>query len=169
MSVVALVLLLTQSGTPDLSGTWKLDASRSRVAREVGWPGLIGAGAPERIHITHAANGTVVVESEINESHARIYRPGGKTSTPVAQTSTITMASRWEGRALESEGSLTPPSGPAAKVKEAIALGDDGLTLTVQISTARPEGTKATTLVYTRTDFVEPCEKWSTPCKPPGR
>jgi hypothetical protein len=159
MMFLTVLLVLAPSAAPDIAGTWLLDSGRSRVVNEVGWPGLIGAGAPERIHITQAANGTVVIESEINESHSRIYKPGGKTSTPVAQTSTITMSSKWEGTTLASEGSLIPPSGAPVEVKEAITLSDDGLTLTVQISTVN---TSASTLVYTRTESVEPCEKWPT-------
>jgi hypothetical protein len=165
MALVMMLLVLAQSAAPDIAGTWKLDAARSRVNNEVGWPGLIGAGAPERVHITQAANGTVMIESEINESHSRSYKPGVNTSTPVAQTSTITMATRWEAGTLVSEGSLVPPSGPHVEVKEAIALSDDGLALTVQISA----GANASTLVYTRTEGVEPCEKWPTPCKAPGK
>jgi len=168
MVLLEVLLVLAQGAVPDLSGTWKLDPSRSRVSTETGWPGLIGAGAPDRLHITQAANGTVVVESEINESHARIYRPGGRSSTPVAQTSTITMTSRWEGRALASEGRLTPPSGDPSVVKERLALSEDGEMLTVEISTAAPGRTNPSTLIYVRTDVVDPCEKWSTPCKPPG-
>jgi hypothetical protein len=168
MVLFGVLLVLAQGAAPDLSGTWKLDPARSRVSTEPGWPGLIGAGAPDRLHITQAANGTIVVESEINESHARIYRPGGRSSTPVAQTSTITMTSRWEGRALASEGSLTPPSGDPSVVKERLALSEDGGVLTVEISRAAPGGANASTLTYVRTDVVDPCDKWSTPCKPPG-
>ena len=168
MMLFGVLLVIAQSAAPDLSGTWKLDAERSRVSAEPGWPGLIGAGAPERIHITQAANGALVIESEINESHARIYKPGGTSSTPVAQTSTITMVSRWEAGTLTSEGNLAPPSGAPATVKEAIALGDDGRTLTVEISVSGPEGTNAIRLVYGRTEVVDPCDQWSTPCKTPG-
>ena len=64
----------------NMSGTWKLDAARSRVAASAGLAGLIGAGAPETLHITQPANGTVVIESQINESHSRVYRPGTRTS-----------------------------------------------------------------------------------------
>jgi len=166
--LLGILLVLVQQDPPDASGTWKLDGERSRVSAEPGWPGLIGAGAPQRIHVTQAANGTLVIESEINESHTRIYRPGATTSTPVAQTSTITMTSRWEGRTLASEGRLTPPSGAPTTVKEAIAVGDDGRTLTVRISTTGPGGPSSSTLVYTRTEVVEPCAKWSTPCRTPG-
>jgi len=168
MVLFGVLLVLAQNAAPDVSGTWKLDKERSRVSTEPGWPGLIGAGAPDKLHITQAANGTLVIESEINESHARIYKSGATSSTPVAQTSTITMASRWEARTLTSEGNLVPPSGAPVKVKEAIALSDDGRTLTVQISASGPGGTNASTFVYTRTDVVDPCEKWPTPCKPPG-
>jgi hypothetical protein len=154
MVLFGILLVLAQSATPDVSGTWKLNAASSRIEAQVGWPGLIGAGAPDRLHVTQAANGIVVVESEINESHARIYVPGGKSSTPVAQTSTITMTSRWEGRALESEGSLVPPSGDPSVVKERLVLGDDGRTLTVEISTTGPGGTNASTLTYHRTDVI---------------
>jgi hypothetical protein len=161
-------LVLARSAAPDVAGTWKLDAAQSRIAAEVGWPGLIGAGAPDKLHITQAANGTVVVESEINESHVRIYKPGGKTSTPVAQTSIITMTSRWEGFTLASEGTLTPPSGAPAVVMETLTLGGDGRTLTVEISTTGSGEAKASFLKYHRTDLVDPCEKWPTPCKPPG-
>ena len=169
MVLFGVLLVLAQSTAPDVSGTWKLDVKRSRVSAEPGWPGLIGSGAPERIHITQAANGTLVIESEINESHARIYKPGGSSSTPVAQTSTITMTSSWEARTLTSEGNLVPPSGALVRVKEVITLGDDGRTLTVQISAMGPQGTNDSTLVYARTEGVEPCENWPTPCKPPSK
>lgn len=168
MVLFGVLLALAQPAAPDVSGTWKLDLERSRVSAEPGWPGLIGAGAPERVHITQAANGTLVIESEINESHARVYKPGATSSTPVAQTSTITMSSRWEGRTLASEGNLVPPSGVPVRVKETIALSGDGRTLTVEVSASGPEGTNASTLIYARTEGVDPCEKWPTPCKTPG-
>lgn len=159
-----LVLVLASSSAPDLSGTWKLDAGRSRISTEVGWPGLIGSGAPEKLHITHAANGTVVIESEINESHARIYKGGGTTVTPVAQTGRITMASSWDGRSLRVEGTLTPPSGEPSQARETLTVSEEGLSLTVEISAAGA----TSFLTYTRTEGVDPCEKWPTPCKPPG-
>ena len=165
MEILAVLLVLSQDA-PSLAGTWKLDPSRSEIVNEIGWPGLIGAGAPERIHVTQAANGTLVIESEINEGHARIYKPGGRdTPTPVAQTGRITMSSKWESRALTAEGTLVSPSGDSSKARETITLAPDGLTLKVEISTGGP----ASALSYTRTSSVEPCEKWSTPCKPPAQ
>ena len=163
------ILFVVAQAAPSVSGTWKLDPARSRIVNEVGWPGLIGAGAPERIHVTQAANGTLVVESEINEGHARVYNPGGETATPVAQTGRITMSSRWEGRALVAEGKLVLPSGESSTARESIALSEDGLTLTAEIAPSERESAKASTLTYTRVSGVDSCEKWPTPCKPPGK
>ncbi len=80
-----------------LAGTWRLDPTQSRVTDTAGLAGLIGAGAPPMLHITQAANGTVVIESPINEGHARLYQPAGKTTTPVGQGGTITMTCRVGG------------------------------------------------------------------------
>ncbi len=168
MELLALLLVLAPS-EPNLSGTWKLDPGRSRIANEVGWPGLIGAGAPERIHITQAANGTLVIESEINEGHARIYKPGrGNTATPVAQTGSITMSSRWEGRTLVAEGKLVLPSGDSSMARETLTLSEEEKSLAIEISTTGPAG-PGSSLTYIRTQGVDPCEKWPTPCKPPGK
>lgn len=132
---VALVLAQAQN----FSGTWKLDANRSRVSTTAFLAGLIAAGAPDTLHVTQPANGTLVVESQINEGHARIYTPGGKTSTPVfvGQGGTITMTSRWDGRTLVSEGRHEFPAGASSivrNVREILALSADGRALTIEIA-----------------------------------
>jgi hypothetical protein len=166
MELLALLLALFQDA-PSVSGTWKLDPERSRIVNDVGWPGLIGAGAPERIHVTQAANGTVVVESEINEGHARIYKPGRpETATPVAQTGLITMSSRWEGRTLVAEGELVSPAGASSPARETFTLSEDGLSLRIEIATGAE---RKSALTYLRASGVDPCEKWPTPCKPAGK
>lgn len=151
----------------EFSGTWKLDAGRSRLVDAAGLSGLIASGAPETLHITHAANGTLVVESQINESHARIYTPGGKTSTPVGQGGHITATSRVEDRAIVSEGTREDASGVATAVREVLALSADGAVLTIEVTTTAAGGQQTSTLVYTRASSVGPCENWPTPCKPP--
>ena len=97
--------------TPDFSGTWALDAEKSRVTATAGIIGLISAGAPKTLHITQPANGTLVIESQINEAHVRIYKPGAQTSTPAGQGGAVTMTTKWEGRALVSEGAMKAPNG----------------------------------------------------------
>jgi outer membrane protein assembly factor BamB len=154
----------------DLSGTWKLDSARSRIVASAPLAGLIGAGAPEFLHITQAANGTVVIESHTNESHSRVYTPGGTTSTPVTvgPAGSIRMTSKWEGRALVSEGTRESASGPSkvvTTIKEVIALSADGRTLTVDVTATAAGEKSASTMTYTRTRDVGPCLTWSTPCK----
>jgi outer membrane protein assembly factor BamB len=153
---------LPVSPAPSLSGTWKLDAPRSTVSTAT-LPGLIKAGAPQVLHVTHAANGTVIVESQINESHARLFKPGEKTTTPMWPTGTVSVTSRWEGRSLVSEGSQDG-SGGSVPLKEIFALSGDDKTLTVTVMFDGPEKSEST-FVYTRTTSVGSCKTWPTPCK----
>lgn len=150
--------------TPDLAGTWKLDRARSRIGPLAAPPGLVKTGAPDVLHITHAANGTVIVESQINESQSRAYKPGRRTSTPVVPTGTISMTSRWDGATLVAEGTLDAGGAPVA-VREAFALGADGRTLTIEIALTGPAGPSASALVYVRAQGVGPCTTWPTPCR----
>jgi hypothetical protein len=152
---------------PDFSGTWRLDRSISRVDPSAAFAGLIASGAPDTLHITQPANGTLIIESQINEGHSRLYRPGGQTSTPAGQGGSVTMTSRWESRALVSEGRQELPSGASAAVREVIALTADGNALTIEITTTVAAGKSVSTLTYTRTRDVGPCGSWPTPCKPP--
>jgi hypothetical protein len=163
-----LIAVPTAGAQPlDFSGTWKLDKARSRVVDTAGISGLIASGAPETLHITRAANGTVVIESQMNESHARIYTPDAKSSTPVGQGGHITTTSRIDGRALISEGTREDATGVATAVREVLSLSADGAVLTIEVNATLPAGAQASTLVYTRTKSVGPCQTWPTPCKPP--
>jgi hypothetical protein len=148
-------------GRPDFSGTWTLDAEKSKVTATAGIIGLISAGAPKTLHITQPANGTLVIESQINEAHVRIYKPGAQTSTPAGQGGIVTMTTKWDGRSLVSEGAMKAPNGDTTTVKEVVALSADGKALTIEINTTAA----ASTLVYTRITSVGGCETWPTPCK----
>ncbi len=165
--VVMLSKPVTSSAAPihpaALSGTWVLDAARSQIGAMAAPVGLVKSSAPKTLHITQAANGMVIVESQINESQSRAYRPGGKTSTPLVPSGTITMTSRWEGRTLVAEGQTEAGTSPAA-VKEVFSVGADGA-LTIDITLKVGTELSASTLVYKRTHTVEPCKAWPTPCK----
>jgi hypothetical protein len=149
---------------PDLSGTWLLDEAKSQVVATAAYNGLISAGAPRTLHITQPANGTVMVESQINEQHVRMYKPGGQSATPARQGGEVTMTTKWEGRALVSEGALKAPNGDTTTLREVLSLSADGKVLTVQITSTAAEKTTSE-LVYSRITDVGPCEKWPTPCK----
>jgi len=155
---------------PDFSGTWMLDEKTSTVAQTATLAGIAPAGAPHRLHITQPGNGTVIVESEINEGHARMYVPGGKMSTPVfvGAAGTVTMASRWEGKKLVSEGTRETASGPStvvSKVTEVLALSGDGRVLTVDVTSVTGNESASSSLKYMRTGDVGSCQSWPTPCK----
>ena len=147
-----------------IAGSWALDTAQSRVVDQAGLAGLIGAGAPPMLYVTTPANGTVIVESPVNEGHARMYRTGGKTTTPAGQGGTITMTARWETATLVAEGTATNAAGVSSSVKESFAVSADGRVLTVSVTTSATDAT-GSVFRYTRIDAVGACETWPTPCK----
>ncbi|HUF47770.1 MAG TPA: PQQ-binding-like beta-propeller repeat protein [Vicinamibacterales bacterium] len=154
-----------QSGTidapVDLSGTWKLDAADADAAATgPSVAGLSAAGAPPMLFITHAANGTVLVESSINGSQARTYRPGRTISSPALQGGTATTTAAWAGRTLTAEGTIAPTSGKPTPIGEVYAISDDRATLTVDVT-----GEVSGRLRYVRITNMGPCQTWPTPCK----
>ena len=156
--------LAAQTPASNFAGTWRLDEAKSKVVATAGIIGLISAGAPKTLHITQPANGTVVIESQVNEAHVRIYKPGRETSTPAGQGGAVTMTTRWDGKVLVSEGALKAANGDTTTVREVVSLSADGKVLTMEITTTAAEKA-ASTLVYTKITDVGPCETWPTPCK----
>ena len=155
-----------QAQTPDFSGTWRVDDTKSNVVATAGIIGLIPAGAPKTLHITQPSNGSLVIESQINEAHVRIYKPGRETSTPAGQGGAVTMTTKWDGRTVTSEGALKAPNGDTTNVKEVLTLSADGKVITLQVTTAGASASQAvSTLVYSKITDVGPCETWPTPCK----
>lgn len=166
--VIAIAFGATLSAqAPDFSGTWQLDEANSKVVATAGIIGLISAGAPKTLHITQPANGTVVIESQINEAHVRIYKPGRETSTPAGQGGAVTMTTNWQGRSLISEGALKAPNGDTTTIREVVSLAADGKSLTMEVTTTPVGQTEkvSSSLVYKKITDVGPCEKWPTPCK----
>lgn len=167
---LALALLIAispstlQAQAPDFSGTWRLDEAQSKVVATAGLIGLISAGAPKTLHITQPANGSIVIESQINEAHVRIYQPGRETSTPAGQGGAVTMKTKWDGKSLVSEGALKAPNGDTTAIREVASLSADGKTLTMEVMTAAADQASSS-LVYTKITDVGPCETWPTPCK----
>ena len=173
---ILLVAIVTSASlhaqAPDFSGTWRLDEAKSKVVATAGIVGLISAGAPKTLHITQPSNGTVVIESQINEAHVRIYKPGRETSTPAGQGGAVTMTTKWEGKSLISEGALKAPNGDTTTIREAVSLSADGKVLTMDVTTSASATATASqaekassTLVYTKITDVGSCETWPTPCK----
>jgi hypothetical protein len=163
--LAAAVATLQAQAPPNLSGTWKLDEAKSQIVATAGIIGLISAGAPKALHITQPANGSVVVESQVNEQHVRIYKPGRETSTPAGQGGEVKMMTKWAGTSLESVGAMKAPNGDTTSVKEVLSVSADGQTLNVGVTTETAAGKSSSALVYTKITDVGPCETWPTPCK----
>jgi outer membrane protein assembly factor BamB len=149
------------------AGTWRLNEGRSSVGASAGLAGLIPSGVPDVLHITHPANGTLLIESQINEGHARMYRPGEKTSTPAGQGGSIAVMSRWESGALIAEGTSANASGATTTVREAFRIAPDG-SLTIEIQTSAAADKAESKVTYSKIQSVGPCESWPTPCKRAG-
>lgn len=168
--VLAIVLTIgatLSAQAPNFSGTWQLDEAKSQVVATAGIIGLISAGVPKVLHITQPANGTVVIESQINEQHVRIYKPGRETTTPAGQGGAVTMNTKWDGRSLISEGAMKAPNGDTTTIREVVAMSADGKSITMDVTTLPVGQTEkvSSRLVYTKITDVGPCEKWPTPCK----
>jgi hypothetical protein len=163
-AAMAIAQTATPVRPPDLSGTWSLYETRSSHTGMTVLIGLVKISVPTTIHVTHAANGTVIVESHINESQSRMYKPGAKSATPVVPNGTIAMTAKWEARTLVAQGTFESVAGSVA-VREAFAIAADGRTLTVDVSIGAGSEKRDATLVYTRLKSVGSCKTWPTPCK----
>lgn len=154
--------------TPNFSGTWILDAGTSHTTPDAGLGALGAVGTPERLHITHAANGDLAFESEWNTSEARVYRPGRDTLIPVGPDDTLRVSARWEDAVLIAEGHRPTAAGGSTilGVRRALWLSRDGATLTIEATTTTADGVATSTMVYSRLTTLGPCEQWSEPCSP---
>ena len=148
--IVALDLGRGVRQTPDLSGTWQLDVDASRIVARL-LRGEGNGGPADTLHITQAANGTLVVGNRVNAAKAWTYRPGAESAVPVGPNATLTVTSRWEGRQFVAEGSQAPTGADAiVRLREVFALSGDGNTLTIDVTAATPDGETTSRLVYRR-------------------
>ena len=143
---------LASGQTPDLSGTWRLDVERSRIAAAPLRGGADG-GPADTLHVTHAANGTLIVGNQVNAGQAWSYRPGRKTTIPMGAHGTMAVMSRWEAGRFVSEGSRASEGGGGVTgVREVRSLSPDSRTLTVEVTIRTLQGERTNTLVYERVD-----------------
>ena len=145
--------------TPDFSGMWTLDRDASQFTVPA-FSGGRGGDDVDRLFITHAANGTVIIGTETNGLKAWSYTPGRELTIPVGRDTTMRAASRWDGERFIAEGSQGDMT-----MHEVMALSTDGRTLTIEVTTTTPEGEANNRLVYTLGHPVGPCEAWAMPCK----
>lgn len=158
-------VLLAQ--TPDLSGTWRLNRPISKIDPGAGLVSLGQGGAPNTLYITMAANHTVGIGSDINESQSRLYRIDAESDIPMAPGATARVRTHWEKGTLVAEGQQAARgSQPGLTVRETFALSADRRALTVTVTITGAEGPKTSTLIYEAIASAGPCSSWPTPCRP---
>lgn len=160
---LGLVAAAAAAQESDLSGTWKLDRSASTIDAAVALAGLGGnAGIPGTLYVTQARNGTVIVGSDMNTSHARTYRAGRSHPAPLADGGEIEMTAQWARGSLVAEG-LAEDRGIA--IREAFTLAPEAGALRVEITVTTKDGEAWSRLVYVAATAESPCQEWPTPCK----
>lgn len=136
---------------PDVSGTWVLDRERSRIAAPVGLDGLGASGAPDHLYVTHAANGTVILSSDVNGAQPRVYRVGGQSTVPAGADDSLLVTTRVEDGRLVTEARRSSPSGEAAPaVHEVMWVDAEGGTLTLEVTSEDARGEHTNVLVFRR-------------------
>lgn len=144
---------------PNLSGVWTLDRAASDFTAPA-FSGGRGGAHIERLFITHATNGTIVIGPETNGLKAWSYTPGRERSIPVGRGTTMTAESRWEGARLVVEGRQAE-----MQMHEVMSLSADGEVLTIRVTTTTPGGQSVNRLVYEKGRPLGPCKSWAMPCK----
>ena len=163
---LAVTFLLVTAGsavisaqTPDFSGYWTLDREASRIMPPA-FSGGRGGASIDRLFITHAANGTLIVGTETNGLKAWSWTPGTEGTIPVGRDTTMRASSRWEGDRLVAEGTQGE-----MQMHEVMTLDEGGQRLTIEVTTTTTEGETVNRLVYLKDRPVGSCDTWAMPCK----
>ena len=144
---------------PDFSGMWTLNRAASQFTPPA-FSGGRGGDDIDRLFITHAANGTLIIGTETNGLKAWAYTPGRELTIPVGRDTTMRAASRWDGERIVAEGRQGDMT-----MHEVMSLSPDGHTLTIEVMTTTPNDTINNRLVYTLGQPVGACEQWAMLCK----
>ena len=139
------LLLPTRS---DFSGIWELNQESSRVGSNKGLAGLGNGGAPSTLHITQAANNSLLLSSRVNAAQARAYVIGGSSSVPIGQSATMHVTSHWKGSGLVTEGTHVLDDGAVVSVHEVMLLQSKGLVLTIDVLVDDSGAEDSSHLVY---------------------
>ena len=160
LSTCLILASATSAQVPELSGSWKLAEPASESGPS--FAGLGGnAGVPNKLYVTQAANGTIIIGSDMNTSHARTYAPGAVNRSPLGGE-VVSITSRWDGATLVAEGQDTASQNG---LRETLTKSPDGTTLTVEIGVTTETETSTSSLVYEASTTEPPCVEWPTPCK----
>lgn len=155
--VVAATLVTVAQKTPDFSGTWALDMSKSEMPQMGGMGGggrMGGQMGGMTVTITQTP-GALTIDQKMGEmSRTMTYKLDGSESTnPGMRGGEVKSTSKWDGDKLvtESTQTMNGPNGEMTiKSKEVRSLAADG-TMRVETTRETPRGTMNSTLVFKKT------------------
>ena len=159
VSLAALGTVSVSAQTPNFSGYWTLDRAASAITPPA-FSGGRGGASIDRLFITHAANGTLIIGTETNGLKAWSYTPGQEGTIPVGRDTTMRAVSKWDGTRLVATGSQGD-----MQMHEVLTLSPDGQVLRIEVTTTTPEGATTNAMVYRKDQPVGPCDAWAMPCK----
>jgi hypothetical protein len=148
MKVLTMVLALAlsagvqPSAKPNLSGEWKMNASKSNF-------GVLPPPTSMTRSITHAEPTLTIVEKQQSamgdQNTTRKYTTDGSAMTFEANGATVKGSAKWAGTTLEVESDVELIG---ASFQDKMTLSADGRTLTSQVHITSPQGDVDVTVVF---------------------
>ena len=154
--VVAFAIAASAQKTPDFSGTWTLDASKSEMPQRGGMGGgRMGGGMGDMtVTITQTAAALTIDQKMGEMSRTITYKLDGSESTNAGMRGgEVKSTSKWDGDKLVTESTQTvngPNGEMTIKSKEVRTLTADG-TMVVETTRETPRGTNTSKLVFKKT------------------
>ena len=135
---------------PDFSGSWELVRSESRIETPYGLAGLRNS-APTQLYIQQNSSQTVILTTRHPGVLPRSYQFDGQTWLLAIEgdPTKLLMSSRIRGLSLITTG-VGRIAGETVNLQEVLTIGENGRTLTLQVTTTRSSRSETNTLVYKR-------------------
>ncbi len=155
--VLAAAVAVFAQKSPDFSGTWTLDPSKSEMPQMGGGMGggRAGGGMGEMTVTIKQTADSVTIDQKMGEMSRTItYKLDGSESVnPGMRGGEVKSTSKWDGDKLltESTQTMSGPNGEMTiKSKEIRSLAADG-TMIVETTRETPRGTQTSKLVFKKT------------------
>jgi hypothetical protein len=157
---LAMAVTVFAQKTPDFSGSWALDMSKSEMPQMGGMSGRMGPGGPgggmgSMTQAIKQTADTLTIDQKMGEMSRTItYKLDGSESTNQGMRGNeVKSTSKWDGDKLvtESTQTMTGPNGETTiKSREVRSLAADG-TMLVETTRETPRGTQTSKLVFKKT------------------
>jgi hypothetical protein len=135
--IAALASISFAADKPNFSGEWKLNIAKSTM-------GPVPAPTSYVRKVTHAEPSITIEDTQtgspLGDQHdTRTYSTDGKQISYQANGADVKSAATWDGDALQID-SKASIQGMDLLIKDKIAMGDDGKTLTDTVHITTPQG-----------------------------